>query len=264
MIFVLGVKMDYGFRIQDLFQDEISQWKEASRELSERQMHTQELLSLQEKASNGWSNFKVYCFSEFMEGSFQIYSEIAQLCKEHDIKHVYDIGSCIAFQGKIFTSLGMKYTGVEMETNSIKETTYYDGMEMFMGTYPFSLKVEDTDHTIAVSNLCLGYLLKDGNQGYKQLAKDFRYFCGSIGPDCFDAFQKHFGVLSASQDGTVLWADTQRVYEPNIEALERVDERFRKLFHVSLDLNKRTKDNFKMIKKPNKQIVHEVTKELER
>ena len=234
--------MDNGLRMSALFLDELAQWKEASHELNMKQTITGQKLSLEEKASNGWNGLKIYCFEEFMEGSVYIYQEIANLCKEHNIKQVYDIGSCVPFQGKIFSSMGIDYTAIEMETNTINCATLYDGMEIVKGTYPFPIDVKDKDHTVAVSSLCMGYLLKDATLGYEQLAKDFRYFCGSLGPDCFDAFQKHFGVLSASQDGDIIWADTHRVHEPNIEALQRIDSRFNKLFNTRINLNNAKKD----------------------
>ena len=234
--------MDNGLRMSALFLDELAQWKEASHELNMQQTITGQKLSLEEKASNGWNGLKIYCFEEFMEGSVYIYQEIANLCKEHNIKQVYDIGSCVPFQGKIFSSMGIDYTAIEMETNTINCATLYDGMEIVKGTYPFPIDIKDKDHTVAVSSLCMGYLLKDATLGYEQLAKDFRYFCGSLGPDCFDAFQKHFGVLSASQDGDIIWADTHRVHESNIEALRRVDSRFNKLFNTRINLNNAKKD----------------------
>ena len=234
--------MDNGLRMSALFLDELAQWKEASHELNMKQTITGQKLSLEEKSSNGWNGLKIYCFEEFMEGSVYIYQEIANLCKEHNIKQVYDIGSCVPFQGKIFSSMGIDYTAIEMETNTINCATLYDGMEIVKGTYPFPIDIKDKDHTVAVSSLCMGYLLKDATLGYEQLAKDFRYFCGSLGPDCFDAFQKHFGVLSASQDGDIIWADTHRVHESNIEALRRVDSRFNKLFNTRINLNNAKKD----------------------
>lgn len=248
--------MDNGFRMSVLFLDELAQWKEASEELNNRQVVSNQALSLQEKASNGWNGLKIYCFEEFMEGSVYIYQEIAKLCKEHNMKHVYDIGSCVPFQGKIFSSMGIDYTAIEMETNTINCATLYDDMEIVKGTYPFPIDVKDKDHTVAVSSLCMGYLLKDATLGYEQLAKDFRYFCGSLGPDCFDVFQKCFGVLSASQDGDVIWADTHRVHEPNIEALQRIDSRFNKLFNIRINLNNVKKNSFNSNK-----VVHSKTKD---
>ena len=247
--------MDNGLRMSALFLDELAQWKEASHELNNKQIITGQELSLEEKASNGWNGLKIYCFEEFMEGSVYVYQEIANLCKEHNIKQVYDIGSCVPFQGKIFSSMGIDYTAIEMETNTINCATLYDGMEIVKGTYPFPINVKDKDHTVAVSSLCMGYLLKDATLGYEQLAKDFRYFCGSLGPDCFDAFQKRFGVLSASQDGDIIWADTHRVHEPNIKALRRVDFRFNKLFNIRINLN-----NVKKNCLDSKKVVHSKAK----
>ena len=225
--------MDTELNIRDLFRKEIKEAEIASKDIFQKQNKSIDDFSLQDKASNGWTALKLYCFDEFMDGTADIYKEIALQCKAHGMKHVYDIGCCDPFQGKIFTALGMKYTGIEMEKDSVNDAILYDGMDIIHATYPIPIQVEDKEHTVAVSNLCLGYLIQDAERGYEQLAKDFRYFCGSLGPDKFEVFEQKFGVLEVSGAYPIIWADKEKILEADVSALKRVDDKFEKLFHVT-------------------------------
>lgn len=159
--------------------------------------------------SNNWRFADLDSFLNFMEGSAEIYLRIAKKCKQHGITHVYDIGCNCGWQAKIFQKMGITYTGIEVEVASLQIAPRGDGISYISKAYPFPISITDKDHTAAISNLCLGYLLGDKQkEAYEQLAKDFRYFCGSLGPDNMNDFGNLFG-MSEPEKYFLFWGDTK-------------------------------------------------------
>ena len=160
-----------------LFENEIEECNKAGKEYV--------TFSYNEKASNNWRCADWDSFINFMQGgSVETYWRIAKKCKEHGITHVYDIGCNCGWQAKIFRFMGIKYTGVEAERASLDIAPMGEGIDYIARSYPFEIHVDDKEHTAAVSNLCLGYLFPDNQkETYDRLAEDFKYFCGSLGPD---------------------------------------------------------------------------------
>lgn len=186
--------------------------------------------------SNGWRLVDCDSFENFMGGgSLETYIKIARKCKNHGITHVYDIGCNCGWQAKIFQNEGIKYTGIELEKASLDIAPKGNGIDYIAKRYPFKINVEDKQHTAAISSLCLGYLLGDKQkEAYNRLAEDFRFFCGSLGPDEFSHFTSKFGV-SESEKGFILWADTERVnYLENQKEAEKVKKEQDNLFGIKL------------------------------
>ena len=186
--------------------------------------------------SNGWRLVDCDSFENFMGGgSLEVYTKIARKCKNHGITHVYDIGCNCGWQAKIFQNEGIKYTGIEIEKASLDIAPQGNGINYIAKGYPFKIDVEDKQHTAAISSLCLGYLFENKQkEAYDRLAEDFRYFCGSLGPDEFSYFTSKFGV-SESEKGFILWADTERVnYIENQKEAEKVKKEQNDLFGIHL------------------------------
>ena len=187
-------------------------WQEAENDLNQVSMNEY----LAKKASNGWSGEKCYSFQSFMhEGSSALYYQIAKQCKKHGMQHVYDIGCNVGFQSRIFRTMGMKYTGVEMSKRSYEDACRENGAEYIHATYPVKIDVLDRRHTAAISNLCIGFELdgKDERMKYDQIAKDFDYFCGSPGEIGFSYFKDKFGIEEyvRKEDIPILFASKERV-----------------------------------------------------
>lgn len=154
-----------------------------------------------------------YCFSEFCDGSCARYRKIAELCVEHGISTVYDIGCCIAFQAKVFQSYGIDYVGVEMDKKEIELAPVGKGIRYICGKYPFPIVTGDRDHTAAVSELCIGYrYLASGDAVQQQLADDFEYFCGAVGSADVKQFYHDFRIVKRemSEGLPVYFAERQR------------------------------------------------------
>ena len=186
-------------------------------------------------ASNGWSGEKVYCLDSFMqEGSKELYFSIAKECKKNGMTHVYDIGCCVAFQAKIFNAMGMKYTGIEMSRQSIHDSPRGKNINYANASYPFSIRVLDKKHAVAISNLCLGYELdgKDESLKYDRLAKDFDNFCGFLGEEKFSVFKDKFGIetIHDSHDFPLIWASKELLLKQDKASLEAIDN-----FHKERD-----------------------------
>lgn len=184
-------------KYKELFKEEYKKSQEARAELNKMPN-----IDLHNRASNGWSEFQEYCFYEFIENSLPIYKTIAETCKENNITHVYDIGCCIAFQAKLFQVLRIKYTGIETSKWSIEESPQGKNIQYIHKAYPFPIHIEDPEHTAAISNLCIGYLIDPAEKAYEQMAKNFRYFCGHPGPNGFQQFKKLYNVTKTVQDKT--------------------------------------------------------------
>ena len=136
-----------------------------------------------------------YCFDEFYECSYDEYCDIAEMCKKYGITHVYDIGCCFPFQARIFNKFGIKYTGVEVNSDFRPDIAKVD---VIFGKYPFDIRVTDRKHTAAISNLCVGY--QANSQGVaNQIAKDFDYFCGYVPFDFKELLRKDFSVIKTNQ-----------------------------------------------------------------
>ena len=210
-----------------------------------------EVNGLFHKAKNGWSEDKIYCFESFIEASMESYTEIARQCKEHGITHVYDIGCCTAFQSKIFQSMGIQYTGVEVLTYCVNDSPKGNGIDYINKEYPFSIEVKDKEHTVAISNLCVGFLIQPPEKCYDQLAKDFRYFCGGLGPDKFSYFCKKFGVQQIDERADIIWAGTNKVKSQNQEAIEQYNKKCENLFGYSIVKPLDEKPKSRSLKKKN-------------
>ena len=152
-----------------------------------------------------------YCFSEFCEGSCARYRKIAELCVEHGISTVYDIGCCIAFQAKVFQSYGIDYVGIEVDSKDIELAPKGTGIRYIHGKYPFPVVTADRDHTAAVSELCIGYLAY-GDAVQQQLADDFEYFCGAVGSADVKQFYHNFRIVKRemSEGLPVYFTERQR------------------------------------------------------
>ena len=136
-----------------------------------------------------------YCFDEFYECSYDVYCNIAEMCKKYGIAHVYDIGCCFPFQARIFNEFGIKYTGIEVIRDFRPDIAKVD---VIFGKYPFDIRVTDKKHTAAISNLCVGYQA-NGQEVANQIAKDFNYFCGYVPGDFRNLLLKKFSVLEKKQ-----------------------------------------------------------------
>ena len=213
-----------------LYAQDRVEYYEANEELTRAKKY-----ELTDTASNGWSNEKIYCFESFMtEGSLDTYLAIVKECKEHGMEHAYDIGCCTAFQAKLFRKAGIEYTGIDVTFSSINDAPKGRGMEYLRRPYPFPIYIRDKDHSVAVSNLCLGYLIRPTGEAYTQLAKDFRFFCGAPGPDGRDVFKQKFGIMKSDKDNFVCWADREKVREADKNAVKQLEEAQDKLFGTSL------------------------------
>ena len=209
--------------IEELFQEEFMERERAIKEIDTLFLHTGNFPSSCDEMSNGWRMIDCGSFDEFIECSVPIYCEIARQCKEQGITHVYDIGSCTAWQGRIFAAAGIDYTGIEVDPHDKSLMPKQDGIRMVNRAYPFSIETKDRAHTAVISNLCVGYSLLEGNptkrqdftrKMYEQIAKDFDYFIGNIGPDERNYFQSRFGVLEKDVEGRcTVWGNRQRFNE---------------------------------------------------
>lgn len=135
-----------------------------------------------------------YCFDEFRNGSDVRYNAMANLCKQHNILTVCDIGCAIAFQAKIFQKYEIKYIGIDHTQRCIDLSPHGDGITLFQAHYPLSFSVEDPETTCAVSDLCIGYEARSEDV-FKQLHNDFKYFCGYTGM-CHDLMLEYYDVLN--------------------------------------------------------------------
>ena len=189
-----------------LFKNEMKEYDKAGKEFV--------TFAYNEKASNNWRCADWDSFMNFMQGgSVETYWRIAKKCKEHGITHVYDIGCNCGWQSKIFRFMGIKYTGIEAEKASLDIAPNGEGIEYIAKPYPFSINVTDKEHTVAISNLCLGYsFVENQKETYDRLAKDFKYFCGSLGPDEMNYFSTLYG-MSEAEKGFVFWGDRSRINE---------------------------------------------------
>ena len=210
-----------------------------------------ELDNLQHKAKNGWSEDKIYCFESFIEASMESYLEIAKQCKENGITHVYDIGCCTAFQSKIFQHMGIQYTGVELLTYCVNDSPKGKGIDYINKEYPFEIKVKDKEHTAAISNLCVGFLIQPAEKCYSQLSKDFRYFCGGLGPDKFTDFCHKFGITHIGEDRDIIWADTQKVKTQNKEAIQKYNDNCERIYGYGIVRPIEDKPKGRSLKKKN-------------
>ena len=199
------MKETINFNFSQLLADELKQYRKANSEIKTGDEYST-------RYSNGWRLVDCDSFENFMGGgSVEIYTKIARKCKNHGITHVYDIGCNCGWQAKIFQNEGIQYTGIEIEEASLAIAPRGKGIDYIAKAYPFEIHVDDKVHTAAISSLCLGYLYGDKQkETYDRLAEDFRFFCGSLGPDDFSYFTSKFGV-SESEKGFILWGDTERV-----------------------------------------------------
>ena len=209
--------------MEKLYQEEFLESERAIKEIDALFLRTGKLPSSCDEMSNGWRMIDCGSFDEFIECSMPIYCEIARQCKEQGITHVYDIGCCTAWQGRIFAAAGIDYTGIEVDPHDKSLMPKQDGIRMVNRAYPFSIETKDRAHTAAISNLCVGYSLLEGNptkrqdftrKMYEQIAKDFDYFIGSVGPDERSYFQSRFGILEKDREGRcTVWGNRQRFNE---------------------------------------------------
>lgn len=218
----------------------------------------QNVNDLQHKAKNGWSEDKIYCFECFVEASMESYYEIAKQCKEHGMTHVYDIGCCTAFQSKIFQQMGIQYTGVEILTYCVEDSPKGKGIDYINKPYPFAIDVKDKEHTAAISNLCVGFLIQPTKKCYNQLSRDFRYFCGGLGPDEFPYFCKKFGITEVDKNRNgIVWGDTQRVKSSNKEAIQRFNAECERIYGYAL-VQPKHKEISRSVKKKNQNAKNEI------
>ena len=190
---------------------------------------------LADRAKNGWTNSKIYDFESFMEGSCDIYLDIARKCRKEGMKRVYDIGSNAAFQAKLFSLNGMRYTGIEETFAGIDEAPKGKDYDYIRRTYSFPVFVpeREKDTTVAVSNLCVGFLTNPADGTYEQMAKDFRFFCGHPGPDGFGTLQKKFGITGKkNKHGFVCWCDRERVNQSDKDFLQKFSDEMNWLFNI--------------------------------
>ena len=114
-----------------------------------------------------------------------------------------------------------------------------EGIDYIARPYPFEIHVDDKEHTAAVSNLCLGYLFPDNQkETYDRLAEDFKYFCGSLGPDEMNYFASLYG-MSEAEKGFIFWGDRNRVNER--EGYEEVRKEQDALFNGTM-MQRKTAD----------------------
>ena len=137
--------------------------------------------------------FWEYCFTNFIDGSDKRYNAIAKLCKKYNMSGVCDIGCSIAFQAKIFKAYGLNYIGIDRSEKSIKMSPFGEGIKTIVGLYPFDIELDNKDNIAAISDLCIGYECS-GDNVTEHLTKDFKYFCGYIGPGC-EHFFNFFDIV---------------------------------------------------------------------
>lgn len=144
-----------------------------------------------------------YCFDEFAEGTHEQYEQMCELCKQHGIRKVVDIGSCYAFQQRIFFQVGIDYLGIE-KLSHIAYHSYATLYYIHHATYPVKYRTTDRKHTAAISNLCVGYEARS-NEVYEQIAQDFDYFCGGIDAEIAQKLKKYFNVTKL--DDYLYWCE---------------------------------------------------------
>lgn len=213
---------------RELFAKEIAESKKAFEDIDKMLLENPSNYNV--VSSNGWCMMDCGTWDEFAEASAPLYANIAKECKKHGITHVYDIGCCTAWQGRIFKAVGIEYTGIEAEGRDAFFAPKEDGITFVHSAYPYPIQVEDREHTAAISNLCVGFSLLEGNPDkredftlelYKQLAADFDYFIGNVGPDEFKYFNSRFGILGKNEH-CACWGNREKFHEFNEEAKREV------------------------------------------
>ena len=222
---------------RELFAEEIAQSEQTTQEIDEIFRKTGKVPNSGKIMSNGWCMIDCGTFDEFSECSVSTYYAMAKECVKRGITHVYDVGCCTAWQARIFNSVGISYTGIEVSSHDLslspfKTSAKEKNVEYINKAYPFPISVKDKEHTAVISNLCVGYGLLEGNperkedfthKMYEQIAKDFDYFIGSVGPDDFKYFNSRFGVLSHDTKGHCsCWGNRERFHEFNEEAKKEI------------------------------------------
>lgn len=148
-----------------------------------------------------------YCFEKFCEGTAQAYYKICDLCKQHKINGVFDIGCCFAFQSRIFKSNEIHYGGLEM-VDYIAVMAAQQTSLICYGKYPLEVRMSkflrNQFRIAAVSNLCVGYQA-DSDEVYKQLAQDFDYFCGGVSEEAKQKLRRYFNVEEI--DRYIVWCE---------------------------------------------------------
>ena len=185
------------------------------REYKKAKNELKNFTDLSAEASNGWTEEMIYCYEEFVDGqSLEIYGRIAEICKSHGIKTVYDIGCCYARQAYIFKEADIKYIGIEqceyMKAKSPKD----EKIHYITGRLPFETKlnIKDKEHTAAISNLCAGFLTEPNDKAWSDIARDFKYFCGIPGPSGKETMEKKF-TIEKTKYYNILWMTSNEVTE---------------------------------------------------
>lgn len=103
----------------------------------------------------------LYCIEEYICSTKGFYELVLKYCLENDIKEIYDIGCCYGWQSEIFINNNIKYIGIECETLDFWNK---DNCTYINRKYPFPIK--HNKDAIAISNLCIGYLVKEFDELY--------------------------------------------------------------------------------------------------
>lgn len=126
----------------------------------------------------------------------------AQICKKLNCKRVYDIGGAENYYMHLFTYRGIKYYVIDkILINELIHFKDDKNLKYINKFYPFSLNYskEESKNNIAVSQLCVGYLLEVTDEIAYQLSQDFEYCVFDMPIDTIEPLKKYFDIIDPAQ-----------------------------------------------------------------
>lgn len=132
---------------------------------------------------------------------FCIYSLFADVAKALDIQKVYDIGCATGVQEIMFSQKGINYCGIEKVKGELKIWKPNE-VEYIFEAYPVRIKTKPNE--MAVSSLCIGFLIEDEEAVLKQLHEDFAYAVMDTTP-LFAAKAKRYFEVEELLEGVYLF-----------------------------------------------------------
>lgn len=171
---------------------------------------------LQWKSKNGYWTIEdiTRCFSNksqqeaemlyLMEAFFELnvcnmYSIASGIAKELGFQQVVDIGCAAGLQADLFEYVGVDYIGVDCSPYHSHSVWCKDYRQ---GKYPFDFCRSLPKNALAISRLCVGYLITS-NFDYDTLAQDFEYLLLSAPPECVAEMRKWYKneIIIAGTEG---------------------------------------------------------------
>lgn len=145
---------------------------------------------------------------------FCIYALFADIAKALGVQKVYDIGCATGVQEIMFSQKGIKYCGIEKIKGELKIWRPNE-VEYIFEAYPVKIKAKPKE--MAVSSLCIGFLIEDEDAVLRQLYEDFSYAVMHTTP-VFAIKAKRYFKVEKIMEGIFLFV-RKKIHSNRLKAL---------------------------------------------